>query len=63
MSSYRGIHWKTGAARRLRPLQREAAVFSWPFRAHSKLGSPKYTPSPLAEQSTRHQIQTVTWAQ
>ena len=42
--SYRGLDWKTGAARRLRPLRRDAAVFSWLFKAHSKFGSSKYTP-------------------
>ena len=63
MASYRGLEWKTGAARRLRPLRRDAAVFSWLFKAHSKFGSSKYTPSPLAEQPTRHQTQTVAWAQ
>ena len=47
MSSYRGLDWKTGAARQLRPLQRDAAVFSWPFRAHSKLGSSKYIHLPF----------------
>ena len=47
MSNYRGLDWKTGAARRLRPLRRDAAVFSWLFKAHSKFGSPKYTPLPF----------------
>ena len=49
MSSYRGLDWKIGAARRLRPLQRDAAVFSWLFKAHSKLGSSKYTPLPFGK--------------
>ena len=47
MASYRGLDWKTGAARRLRPLLRDAAVFSWLFNAHSKFGSSKYTPLPF----------------
>ena len=47
MSSYRGLDWKTGAARRLRPLRRDAAVFSRLFKANSKFGSSKYTPPPF----------------
>ena len=47
MSKYRGLDWKTGAMRRLRPLRRDAAVFSWLFKAHSKFGSSKYTPLPF----------------
>ena len=47
MASYRGLNWNTGAARRLRPLRRDVAVFSWPLNAHSKFGSSKYTPLPF----------------
>ena len=42
-----GLDWKTGAARRLRSLRRDAAVFSCLFEAHSKLGSSKHTPLPF----------------
>ena len=47
MSSYRGLDWKTGAARHLRPLRRDAAVSSWLFKAHSKFGSSKDTLLPF----------------
>ena len=36
-------------SRRLRPLRRDAAVFPWLFKAHSNLGSSKYTPLPFGK--------------
>ena len=44
MISYWGLDWKTGAARRLQPLRRDASFFSWLFKAHAKFGSSKHTP-------------------
>ena len=49
MSSYRGLDWKIGAERQLRPLRRDAVVFSWLFKAHSKLESSKYTSLPFGK--------------
>ena len=49
MSSYRGLDWKIGATRQLRPLRRDAAVLSWPFKGHSKLASSKNTPLPFGK--------------
>ena len=63
MSSYWGLDWKTGAARRLRPLRRDAAVFLDFSKRNQNWGFQNTPLFPLAKELTHRQIQTVAWAQ